>query len=75
MYLMAPGNSDLYGERDKLGLSIVPGGHSDTQPLRVPAFSWFNRHLKGENGPITVAAESSSNRSNCRCLRNCRGRH
>ena len=48
---------DLYGERDKLGLSIVPGGHSDTQPLRVPAFSWFNRHLKGENGPITVAAE------------------
>ena len=47
----------LHGERDKLGLAIVPGGHSDTQPLRVPAFSWFNRHLKGENGPITVAAE------------------
>ena len=47
----------LHGERDKLGLTIVPGGHSDTQPLRVPAFSWFNRHLKGEESPVTVAAE------------------
>ena len=48
---------DLHGERDKLGLVIVPGGHSDTQPLRVPAFNWFNRHLKGEEPPITIAAE------------------
>ena len=47
---------DLHGQRNKLGLTIVPGGHSDTQPLQVPAFNWFNRHLKGEEGPITVAA-------------------
>ena len=48
---------DLHGARDKLGLTIVPGGHSDTQPLRVPAFSWFNRHLKNDESPITIAAE------------------
>jgi dienelactone hydrolase len=48
---------DLHGARDKLGLVIIPGGHSDTQPLRVPAFNWFNRHLKGEESPITITAE------------------
>lgn len=48
---------DLHGARDKLGLVITPGGHKDTQPLRVPAFNWFNRHLKGEEPPITIAAE------------------
>ena len=48
---------DLHGARDKLGLVITPGGHSDTQPLRVPAFNWFNRHLKGEEPPITITAE------------------
>jgi len=48
---------DLHGARDKLGLVITPGGHKDTQPLRVPAFNWFNRHLKGEEPPITIIAE------------------
>jgi dienelactone hydrolase len=48
---------NLHGARDKLGLVITPGGHSDTQPLRVPAFNWFNRHLKGEEPPITITAE------------------
>jgi dienelactone hydrolase len=48
---------DLHGERDKLGLVITPGGHSDTQPLRVPAFNWFNRYLKGKEPLITITAE------------------
>ncbi|MBC8326933.1 MAG: acetylxylan esterase [Verrucomicrobia subdivision 3 bacterium] len=48
---------DLHGARDKLGLVIIPGGHSDTQPLRVPAFNWFNKHLKGKESPITITAE------------------
>jgi len=48
---------DLHGARGKLGLVIYPGGHKDTQPLRVPAFNWFNRYLKGEEPPITIAAE------------------
>lgn len=31
-----------------LGLAIYEGPHKDTQPLRVPAFHWFERHLKGK---------------------------
>ncbi|MCG8599577.1 MAG: acetylxylan esterase [Verrucomicrobiales bacterium] len=32
-----------------LGLAMYQGGHKDTQPLRVPAFHWFERHLKGKS--------------------------
>ncbi|MBL6765824.1 MAG: prolyl oligopeptidase family serine peptidase [Verrucomicrobiae bacterium] len=48
---------DLHGARKNLGLVIIPGPHSDTQPLRVPVFSWFNHHLKADEKPITIAAE------------------
>ncbi len=37
---------------DKLGLALYEGPHKDTQPLRVPAFHWFERHLKG--GDLTT---------------------
>ena len=47
----------LHQAKDKLGLVIIPGGHYDTQPLRVPVFDWFNKHLKGDQTPITMAAE------------------
>lgn len=33
--------------KEKLGIAIYQGPHKDTQPLRVPAFHWFERHLKG----------------------------
>ncbi len=33
--------------KEKLGLAVYQGGHKDTQPLRVSAFHWFDRHLKG----------------------------
>ncbi len=39
---------ELHGAKDKLGLVITPGGHLDTQELRVPAFRWFDKHLRGE---------------------------
>ena len=39
----------LYGAEDKLGLQITEGPHKDTQELRIHAFVWFNRFLKGEN--------------------------
>lgn len=39
----------LYGAEDKLGLQITEGPHRDTQELRIHAFVWFNRFLKGEN--------------------------
>lgn len=48
---------ELHDAKDKLGLVIIPGGHRDTQPLRVPVFDWFNKHLKGEQPPITMAAD------------------
>lgn len=37
------------GAEDKIGLAIYEGPHKDTQPLRVSAFHWFARHLKGED--------------------------
>jgi dienelactone hydrolase len=48
---------ELCGAGDKLGLVITPGPHKDTQELRVPAFHWLSRHLKGEDPPITVFAD------------------
>jgi len=35
------------GVKEHLGLALYEGGHLDTQPIRVPAFHWFERHLKG----------------------------
>ncbi|MCC9606814.1 acetylxylan esterase [Blastopirellula sp. JC732] len=46
----------LYDAKQNLGLCIVDGGHADTQPLRVPAFYWLSRHLKGETPLIDVPA-------------------
>lgn len=48
---------DLHDAADHLGLVITPGPHQDTQELRVPAFRWFNLHLKKETGLIADAAE------------------
>jgi len=47
---------DLYDASDHLGLQITEGPHSDTQELRVHAFHWFNRFLKGENPLIELTA-------------------
>lgn len=33
--------------RENLGLAIYQGPHKDTEPLRVSAYHWFERHLKG----------------------------
>ncbi|MFK5920947.1 MAG: acetylxylan esterase [Verrucomicrobiota bacterium] len=39
----------LLGAEDKIGLAIYEGPHKDTQPLRVSAFQWFERFLKGKD--------------------------
>ncbi len=39
----------LLGAEDQIGLAIYQGGHLDTQPLRVNAFQWFERFLKGKS--------------------------
>lgn len=40
---------DLLGAGDNIGLAIYEGPHKDTQPLRVDAFHWFERFLKGKD--------------------------
>ncbi len=46
----------LYGAEKNLGLNITEGPHKDTQELRVHAFVWFNRFLKGDESLITEPA-------------------
>ncbi|MHC1763897.1 MAG: alpha/beta hydrolase family protein [Verrucomicrobiia bacterium] len=46
----------LYGATNNLGLLITEGPHRDTQDLQLPVFRWFNRHLKGEDPVIAMAA-------------------
>ncbi|NNE94133.1 MAG: prolyl oligopeptidase family serine peptidase [Verrucomicrobiales bacterium] len=40
---------ELLDAKENLGLSMYQGGHKDTQPIRVAAFHWFERHLKGKD--------------------------
>ncbi len=47
----------LYGAKKDLGLLITAGPHKDTPELQGPAFKWFNHYLKGDDTPITMAAE------------------
>ncbi len=47
---------ELHGELDKIGLQICEGPHKDTQELRVHAFHWFNKFLKGEDPLIETTA-------------------
>jgi len=46
----------LHGAEKNLGLNITEGPHKDTQELRIHAFVWFNRFLKGENSLIDKPA-------------------
>lgn len=47
---------ELYGKLDHVGLQITEGPHKDTQELRIHAFHWFNKFLKGEDPLIEMAA-------------------
>ena len=46
----------LLNASTNLGLLITEGPHKDTQDLQLPIFRWFNRHLKGEDPVIEMAA-------------------
>jgi dienelactone hydrolase len=48
----------LYGfhtnRTDRLfDIGVTPGGHEDNPELRLMAYRWLNRHLKGDNSPVT----------------------
>ena len=47
----------LLGVESNIGLHVTDGGHSDTQPLRMGAFHWFNKHLRGESSLVKTTAE------------------
>lgn len=47
---------ELHGALGNIGLQITEGPHKDTQELRIHAFHWFNRFLKGEDPLIETAA-------------------
>lgn len=34
-------------------IGVTPGGHDDNPELRLMAYRWINRHLKGDNSPVT----------------------
>jgi dienelactone hydrolase len=47
---------ELHGQVKNIGLQICEGPHKDTQELRVHAFHWFNKFLKGEDPLIETTA-------------------
>ncbi len=47
----------LHQAADKLGLVIAPGGHDETPELQLAVLRWFNRHLKGGEKPVELAAK------------------
>ena len=47
----------LMGVEKNIGLHITEGPHKDTQPLRMGAFHWFDKHLKGKTQLINKPAE------------------
>ncbi|MBW8042518.1 MAG: prolyl oligopeptidase family serine peptidase [Planctomycetes bacterium] len=46
----------LHKAEKNLGLHITEGPHKDTQEMRIHAFVWFNRFLKGDNPLIDKPA-------------------
>lgn len=45
----------LYTNRTDLmfDIGVTPGGHDDKVELRLMAYRWINRHLKGQDVPVT----------------------
>ncbi len=44
---------DLYGAGDRFQLMETQGPHKDTPELRLGAYRWMNRWLKGQTGDVT----------------------
>jgi cephalosporin-C deacetylase-like acetyl esterase len=45
---------DLYQARDALQTAVTPGGHSDTEEIRLPVYSFFLKQLLGVQDPVTA---------------------
>jgi hypothetical protein len=44
---------DLYSRRDALQTAVTPGGHSDTEAIRIPVYSFFLKEFLGAREPLT----------------------
>jgi dienelactone hydrolase len=49
---------DLYGAGEKFQVLETAGPHLDTPELRLGAFKWMNRWLKGDNGVVIEKAHA-----------------
>jgi len=43
----------ILGRPEALGTVVVPGGHSDSLSIRLPAYRWINRWLKGDSSEVS----------------------
>ncbi len=46
---------DLYGAKESVDEHVSKGGHAYRPDLRVAVFSFFHKHLKGDNTPVKDA--------------------
>lgn len=44
----------LYGADAALRTAVTPGGHSDTEAIRLPVASFFQKELLGIEAPVTI---------------------
>jgi len=44
----------LYNAEDALRAAVTPGGHSDTEAIRLPVYSFFLKELLGIDAPVTA---------------------
>jgi dienelactone hydrolase len=47
----------LYGVPDRVDDHVSHGGHDYRPDLRIAVFSWLNRHLKNDGGPVSDATD------------------
>ena len=45
---------DIYSRRDALQTAVTPGGHSDTEAIRIPVYSFFLKEFLGAKEPLTA---------------------
>lgn len=43
----------LYGAEGALRTAVTPGGHSDTEAIRLPVYSFFLKEFLGQDAPVT----------------------
>jgi len=44
----------LYGKPENIRTATVPGGHADSEAIRLPVYSFFLKELLGRDGEITA---------------------